>query len=727
MAAVTWVGLGSPGDVTWARASSEATAVVVGTVGGHLYVRRRADTGWRWKRVGIPPTGQRVRDATLLAIEPSGALTLAVVGGDIQVWLYRPEAAAGPWSSLGGPPLDPEIVGSIAIGTTHQGTGDQHTLLLRSASQTWVRQGVGPDGTWFAIPSDPELFVRQLASVLASVAAGVEPQQHIIALVHDRDDEGALALRVAVRENSVWTWIDPGGPPLTAAVDSEDIGLSATSIRDSSGLMRACAVVGTGFEETTASMLIGSGHDWRHVALGQPGPGMFSAPVVVDKGPDPQHGDEPVTVGRLGDTLWTRSLSGDWTDRGTTPGDVTVVTPTAAFEVGAATSQRRVWTVGVSEESDLWTFEVDDAGVRWEDHGSPGSVTAVVGAYDDAIEDDLAEERPVMVFAIDEYGGLWVCLRWASAEDFTVSEGLGNQLSTWSYHGLPADAVTSAAGVGVFTVAGGNPQPSWVFVVGSDGHLWARTAEAAGWSWVDHGAPAGRLIEAGVSPIADDPADRPIVHVLADDGRLWMRSRSGPEWRWTDRGTPQGQLIFAIVGATALVTAEGRLPLAVVITEDGHLRVSVPDGASFAWTDLGTPTPGEKIVAGIGVEVVTPGTVDIAAVGSPSKQVWTVRWTPGGTPLWTARGRPADADIQTTVGTTPEPNAAGCLVTVIGNDKEIWVTTTAGSDHAWSRWDPNVPSTTALNGKTAVLLDTLPCSVVIDDRRRVHVVTPPRG
>ncbi|MDD1061706.1 hypothetical protein NMG29_26405 [Streptomyces cocklensis] len=709
--------------------------MVVGTAGRHLYLRRHTGTVWQWERVGTPPAAQVVRDASLLAVEASGALTAAVVDGGAQVWLYKRQAASEPWINLGGPSRDPSLPESldtsqIVTSTTHHDTATENTLVVTSLERPWIHQGVEPDGTWFPITPDANLPVGQLASAPASVAPDTEPQQHIFALLHDRDSPEDSQVGVALRENSVWTWIDPGGPP----TDEQDeplptgvsIGLSATSIRDNSGTMHACAVVGTGsFGETTISMLIGSGHDWRWVNLGRPPvPESLSAAVVADKGPDPRPGDEPLVVGRVGHTMWTRSVSGDWTDRGTTPGDVAVVDPMAAFEDTAATAQRRMWTAGVSSASELWTFASDEAGTRWEDHGSPGSVAALVGAYTDTWP-DTAHDHPVRMVVIDGHGDLW-----SGELGAALDVGFGDEVNQdwkWSFHGRPAAAVTSAAGIGVLSMNDDYPQPTWLFVVGSDGHLWARTADAAGWAWVDHGTP-GTTIGSGTPPIAVNPADGPIVHVLADDGRLWMRSRSGHEWHWSDRGTPPGQLIFAVVGAAALATAAGTPPLAVVVTGDGLVRVSAPDGAAFAWTDLGTPTPGEKIVAGIGVEVVTPGTVDIAAVGSPSGQVWTLRWTPGGTPQWTARGRPGEAHIQTVVGTMPDPaNEGGCLVAVIGSDEQVWVTATTGPDQTWSRWDPSVPATTVLEGKAVVLLGEMPCSVVIDDRRRVHVVTTPRG
>ncbi|GAA0435718.1 hypothetical protein Acor_55750 [Acrocarpospora corrugata] len=706
MAAVAWTGLGSPGEVRWAGATRDATVIAVGTAGGHLYLRRRTDGGWRWERVGATPTAEEVLDAAL--ITTAEGLFPVVLGGDLKAWLYR----TGEWIGLAGPAPEPGAPPIVAGGEIVASTNGQlrHTLVVGSAAgRPWMRQGVDPDGIWFRITSDDDWIALELDTAFASVAPGAAALQHIFARVQDRETFQNL-LRIGVLENSVWTWVDPGGP---APNGQNIVVVSAGGFRDGGGRLQACAILGTG-DPTTISMVIGSGRDWRWAELGAPpGSGGVGAAVLAAKSPDPQPGDEPVVVARSGHNIWTRALTGAWRDLGTTPGDAAVVSPTAAYEI-AVDGQRRVWSTGVSWDSDLWTFESDSGGVRWEAHGCPGAVVSVVGSYTDAPEPETWD-LPIAAHVIDEHGGLWHCRVWGNP-----AEGFYDTSSSWIYHGIPAPGVTCAKGVGVHTIRGGSRQPAWAFVVGSDGRLWASTAAAGGWTWVDHGAPAGRSIKTGVPPVAAR-GEEPIVHVLADDGRLWMRSRVGGEWRWTDRETPAGQLIFAVLGAAVLPT--GRLPVAAAVTGDGHLWVNVPDGDLFRWTDLGTPTANERIAAGIGVDVL-PGSsaLDIVAVGSPSGQAWSLRWTPGAAPRWTALGRPADARIRDAVGTMPDP--AGCLVAVIGYDQQVWVTSSAGG--GWTRWDPRSDEDTVASGKAAILLGALPCATVLNKERRVHVVTPKR-
>ncbi|GIH25052.1 hypothetical protein Aph01nite_33620 [Acrocarpospora phusangensis] len=698
MAAVAWTGLGSPGGVLWARAGRDTSVIAVGTAGGHLHLRRRTEAGWRWERAGVPPTAEEVIDAAL--ITTVDGVVPVVLGGDLKVWLHQ----AGEWVGLAGPAPEPGMPHFVEAGELAAGGSGQfrHTLVACSAGgRPWMRQGVDPDGVWFRITSDDDWIGLELDTAFASVAAGSPPQLHIFARVQDRETY-QNRLRIGVLENSVWTWVDPGGP---APNGQGVVVVSAGSFRDGGGRLQACAILGTG-DPTSISMVVGSGRDWRWVALGvPPDPRGAGAAVVAAKGPDPRPGDEPVIVARSGHELWTRTLTGAWRNLGTTPGDVAVVSPAGAYETAAG-----LWGAGVSWDSDLWTFESDGGGVRWEAHGSPGSLVSVVGSYTDAPEPETWD-LPIAAYAIDEHGALWHSRVWGNPSD-----GFYDSSSSWISHGTPAPGVTCARGVGVHTVRGGSEQPAWAFVVGSDGRLWARTASADGRTWVDHGAPAGRSIKAGVPPVAG-----PIVHVLADDGRLWMRSRIGGEWRWTDRETPAGQLIFALVGAATLPASN--VPVVVAVTGDGHLWASVPDGGGFRWTDLGTPNSAERIAAGIGVEAV-PGSsaLDIAVVGSPSGQVWTRRWTPGGAPGWTAHGRPGDARVRDAVGTMPD--GTGCSVAVVGYDQQVWVTSSAGG--GWTRWDPPSDGDTVTGGKAAFLLEALPCAVVLGKGRRLYVVTPRR-
>jgi hypothetical protein len=274
-----------------------------------------------------------------------------------------------------------------------------------------------------------------------------------------------------------------------------------------------------------------------------------------------------------------------------------------------------------------------------------------------------------------------------------------------------------------------------VFTIGRDGHLWCWTAAPDGWAWVDHGTPAGRAVKSGTGPVTvSTPAGGLAVPVLADDGRVWVRAGtsagSGPQaagdWTWTDRGVPPGQLVYAIIGG-AIVSSSLMI---AVITPDGHVWASTPAGSGYLWTDLGTPGSPEKLVAGIGLYAPAgaAGAADIVALGAPSGQIWTARWSPGSAaPPWTPRGRPAAARVLGSLGTMSDPASPdGTLVLVIGNDQQVWQVSTAGPAPAWTRWDPVWAGSSVTSGRAAVLLNHLPCAVVLDqDKRAVIASAPP--
>ncbi|TMR06737.1 hypothetical protein ETD83_03470 [Actinomadura soli] len=730
MAPVRWTDLGGLGEVTWARAAGDAALIAAGTSSGHLYLRRREGAGWRWEHAGRAPGAVGVLGVALLpAAGGSGAVAPAVLvrdcKGDSRAWLRSAGAGRRPWIRLGGP--DPDLekfnMSDIVSATTRHGTDVRHTLVTTSAAgRPWARHDAGPGASWLRVPTDADWIGVELAMTLASVAAGAEPQPHLFALTIDRESFVDQALRVAVLEGSLWTWIDPGIPPDAGFVQS----LSAAGFRDADGRLQACAAVVGG--DDNAMVLTGSGRDWRWTDLGQaPGPDLIRTAVVVDPGADPRPGAEPVVVASaFSDHIWTRTLTGSWTDLGAAPREA-AVDPAAALDLTAAAGRRRVWTAGVSSDSGLWSFESDDTGVRWEEHGRPGSLASLVGAYTDAL--DIHDKRRVVVHAIDANGALWSCDRWGSP-----GAGLSDSRGFWTRHGLPPSGAVCAQGAGVFNIDTGFVAPAWVFVVDGDGRLWAMRGARGGWAWIAHGAPPGKSIVTAAAPFpADLTGGQPTVFALADDGRIWMHPAGMGGLPWIDCGGPQGQLISRFVGAAAPIGLAGLLPAAVVITKDGNLWIAdsaESGGGSFKWNLLGTPDPAETLIAGIGVHVVTApadsDALDIVVLGAPSGHVWRLRWARGRPLSWTRHGRPADARLRGGLGTMPDPaDPAGCLIAVIGNDQQVWVTRSTAPG-TWTRWDPHPDTTTIIAGQAETLLN-LPCAVVLDGERRLRIATPQNG
>jgi hypothetical protein len=714
MVSVTWVNLGSPGSLYRARASADGV-VVTDTLSDDTYLVRRTATALTWERIGLPPGATSVLAITPLGVDASSTVTVAVLTDGLQAWLYQLPGASQPWTSLDAPPGPVTAFwGTIAGITTIQDGTAQHTLAVTDAGgRAWIRQGTGPAVTWAPIVVDPSLQVAAVRLAMASVLPWTNPQLHMFvdAVPHAG---GTGVLRVGMSDNGTWSWYDPG------ALDSRPRGrelFSAVSFLDTSGQLRAALLTQAHISsDVSLEVLTGSGDDWTWTGLGNPPSSDHTdTPILAGPGPGPQAGTETLVAVGVADHLWTWSVASGWTDRGACP-DGEVYLAAASTQAGTGTGLR---ASAFSKEGNLWTFTLDASGSSWTSHGCPDTVTTLVGAYSNPVEGANAFDE-LQIFAIDQHGELW-----------QVPSDHAGGWDGWASHGLPSAGVTCVGPVGAFRPdSSSSPppdDPAWVFTKGSDGHLWARSASAGAWTWVDHGSPAGRAVTSGTDPLpVATPPGGVAVHVLADDGRLWMRAGAsadpgpGPDWTWTDRGVPPGELIFAIVGAAAVPPSS----LVAVITGDGHVWASVPAGSGFSWTDLGSPL--ENIVAGIGLATPTgdPGKIEIAALGV-SGQIWTALWWPGTSAgQWTPRGRPGDAPIRAALGVTPDP-VSGALVKVIGSDQHVWELSTASATSTWSRWEPGPSNSLPANvtsGRAVALPGNSPsCAVLVtEDKRAVR-------
>ena len=691
------VGVATDGGAT----GDPAAEVVVVTAAGHPSLRVRDGSGWRWEQLGPPPGNAAARSAgcVVLDAEPGVVVAPVVVGGsDGRVWLRRRGAAGDAWVDLGGPGQPSALLAAV---TVRQDTGLRHLLVLGSGGrQLWLRQDLGPDGTWFALTPDTDQEVEELA-VAGGAPAGDRVQEHLFAVVRDPATL-VRTLRVAVRENAVWTWVDPGQRPDGA----DPAGLFATSFTDATGTVRAAAAVrgapqvpgGAG----TVAMLVGAGRSWEWVELdGPPGTSALAAAVLARTGPDPAAADDPVVVARAGDHLWRRTRGTDWVDLGPFPG--AVVDPVAAHDGGPGAAGRRLRVLGVGRDEHLWTLDVQGTTVRWEDHGLPGSLAAVVDGYTAFPTDFLFRS-----YVLDGEGRLWGSTQVAQSDSAPSAP-------VWDDLGRP-DPTVAARGVGVFAVHREDIVSRWVHVLGADGRLWART-ELADVAWVDHGVPPGLAIRAVLPPPPGaDPDDGPAVPVLAEDGQLWVSAATGPDRGWTSRGAPPGRLVFALVGAVTLFDAPGRRPVVAVIGDDGHVWLDAPSGATFDWLDLGVPAAGGRAVAGVGAALLfpdrAPATLHAVVVASPGGHVRSCRWTAGAAPEWTDLDRPGGHRVTAAVGVLRHPaDPARLLTWVVADDGGVWLHdgTTPGSWTPWGR----PPDTAELAGGRAVALDGARPGVVL--------------
>jgi hypothetical protein len=701
MAEVSWSLLTRPGEVVAAATATETAAdgqplLAAATEGGHVYVRHDDGTGWRWEHLGAPPGRTGVSAVACLTPDEAGTVPRVVVGsGDGHVWLAPLPGAPGDWVDLGAPAWDTEQLSVISM---RRPAGLRHVLVAGTNSgRPWLREGLDPDGTWFGIAGDVDWELEYVALAVAATAPGSEPQLHVVAVVRYRETF-ASAVLVAFRENSVWTWADPGPPP--AGVNA--LGLSATSIRDTTGTVRVCAVIGVdpgrSGSDLEVGLLIGGGRSWRWDVLGHPeGLDMPRAAVAVHRAVDPADGSGPVVVARVAHDHWRRSPTGEWVSLGAVPGDTTVVNPSICIEAGSGAS-RVLWETGVSWNGHLWTVRASGDGVPqvvWTDHGIPATIATVVGA--DIDPPDADGNVLSYLHVVDNQGALY------------RSTMNGDTAGFWDDHDRPAPDVAVRTGVGTLTLPGADGVRSWVFVLGGDGHLWARSRTGENWSWVDHGQPSGRRVKSALPPVLAQPsAPAPSVLAVAEDGQLWLRAPMGDTFDWTSRGTPPGHLIFSLVGVAAVPRAGGQELVTAVVADDGHVWLHVPSGAT-PWLDLGAPTVTERVAAGVGAALVTTpaGTpvVHLVVVTTPGGHAWTRTWSPAAEAArWTDLSRPDDVRIEAGIGVLPLPHdRTRALVFLLGGQGKLWTRDTLARDPGWDLWDRAPETDTLGDGRVAVL------------------------
>jgi hypothetical protein len=143
--------------------------------------------------------------------------------------------------------------------------------------------------------------------------------------------------------------------------------------------------------------------------------------------------------------------------------------------------------------------------------------------------------------------------------------------------------------VGTLTV----DQRPYVFVQGSDGHLWVHWWTGSAWRWDDQGTPPGVGISGpiGVLTVMDTPTSpqRPYVFVQGSDDHLWVNYWTGSRWDWADQGRPSIRIGFTrlfkrVFDSVGTLTVDQR-PYVFVRGSDDHLWVHWWTGSEWDWAD----------------------------------------------------------------------------------------------------------------------------------------------
>jgi len=296
---------------------------------------------------------------------------------------------------------------------------------------------------------------------------------------------------------------------------------------------------------------------------------------------------------------------------------------------------------------------------------------------------------------------------------------------SWGNQGMPNPSanppVTVAQGVGV-TIANDNP---YVFVLGSDGHLWQNYWNGSSWVWFDANKPDDDSVSLNLPVGVTTVGGRPYAFIFDEDYNLWQNYWTGSSWVWYNAGKPNSNAY--ITRPVGITTLDGN-PCVLGLDGYGHLWMNWWSGSSWMWLDWGEPNGGVVFTSPVGVTTVngnpyvfildsdanlwssSPGEgwhnggkpnssvtlnrpVGVAAVnGIPyafirdsDGNLWQNLWQ-GSSGVWYNGGRPGDTYINGSGGITVAGDGpfAKPYVFIQGNDGHLWLNSYDNSNWQWS-------------------------------------------
>ena len=394
----------------------------------------------------------------------------------------------------------------------------------KSAAVRWTltfrpRRWVGED-----LGTPPDVTVEAgVGAVSAMDTPTVTTSEHVYAFV--RGSDGHLWMNWT--DLGAWHWDDRGTPTPGVTV-AAGVGVVTASQRPHAFVLGSDGHLWMNWTD------LGASH-WDDRGIPTPGVTIAAGVGVVTVANTPSVPERPhaFVVGSDGH-LWRNGSAGNWDDRGTPTPGVTVAAGVGVVTVmDTPTASQRPYAFVLGSDEHLWVNWFDDTkDWQWTDLGTPfrnADVLRKVGAVTGMVT-PTAPQRP-FAFVRGNDGRLWA--NWWNG-------------STWKWedHGMPPSnglgGTSVAAEVGVLTVAwpsGGMKDNSptafekrpFVFVRGSDGHLWVNWwgGVTQKWDRSDQGIASGG-IAAGVGAVTTNPEpDRPAAQwpnafVRSGDGHLWF-------------------------------------------------------------------------------------------------------------------------------------------------------------------------------------------------------------
>lgn len=310
-----------------------------------------------------------------------------------------------------------------------------------------------------------------------------------------------------------WIWYNLFSPPFRTVV----AGIGVVTVKDTPASAQRPYVFVLASDGHLWTMFWG-GFGWNWTDLGSPSRTSIIAGIGVTTVMDtPSSAQRPYIFVQSSDgNLWLNFWNGiewPWADL-RTPGLRTI-----RFGIGVITvmdtpaSAQRPYAFVQTIDGYLYVNWWNGSEWIWADLGTPPGRTLNRGIGVITVMDEPASpQRPYAYIQAND--GLLYSRWWNGAE--------------WKW--WPADPSSSRpvnVGIGITTVMDTptSQQRPFVFVKTTDGHLSVNWWNGSEWIWSDQGTPPSRAISAGIGAVTvmDTPASsqRPYIFVLASDGHLW--------------------------------------------------------------------------------------------------------------------------------------------------------------------------------------------------------------
>ena len=299
----------------------------------------------------------------------------------------------------------------------------------------------------------------------------------------------------------------------------------------------------------------------------------------------------------------------------------------------------------IAKDGNLWLISSTDDGATWgswKDQGAPAG--GIAGG-----PDVVSRQSVHGGFEIDVYCQV---ISFDGHLHVNYSQNAGGSWN-WADRGKPASASLLPGRTGSIPYFDGSRQSLYAFAVGSDNHLYANSGDLTTWGWQDLGQPSASVSVPSVAPetvtflydVSKKTSPEAIyVFVLGSDNHLYAcySLGGGAGWTWEARGTPASPIQTFFTNAL-LVSNESAAAIftenvfVFAVGDDGNLYADFTADASrgstaiWGWQNLGAP-PEASLVLTNGAAAsseVEPSLSDVqmfAFASDTSTDVHSLRW-----------------------------------------------------------------------------------------------------